>query len=163
MENNQSETFLNIVKGLLSEAYEGVDPGKPVWFSDSGEHSGMFRTLERVSAETASKPLLEGGTTIAAHAEHLRWSLALTNAFARGEAPAKMDWAESWTVKNVDSSAWEDLKTRLQAEYQTVVTHMPPQPDLSNPMFVTSAVAMVAHAAYHLSAMRQMLTVLERD
>ena len=161
MENGQSETFATIVKGLLGEAYEGVDPGKPVWFSDSGEHSGLFRTLERLSPELASKPLLEGGTTIAAHTEHLRWSLALTNAFARGEPPAKIDWAESWTVRTVDSSTWKDLRNRLAAEYQTVVTHMPPQPDLSNPMFVTSAVAMVAHSAYHLSAIRQMLTVLE--
>ena len=161
MENSQSETFVNIVKGLLSEAYEGVNPGKPVWFSDAGEGSGLFRTLERLSPETASKPLLEGSSTIAAHAEHLRWSLALTNAYARGQAPAKIAWAESWTVKTVDPSAWEDLKSRLHAEYQTVVTHLPPQPDLSNPIFVTSAVAMVAHAAYHLSAIRQMLTVLE--
>jgi len=162
MENHPSEAFVNSVKGLLSEAYEGVNPGKPVWFSDAGEHSGLFRTLERLSPETASKPLLEGGSTIAAHAEHLRWSLALTNAFARGQAPARIDWAESWTVKTVDSRAWEDLRTRLKAEYQTVVTHLPPQPDLSNPMFVSSAVAMVAHAAYHLSAIRQMLTVLEQ-
>ena len=163
MENSQSETFVNIVKGLLSEAYEGVNPGKPVWFSGAGTESGVFRTLERLSPEMASKPLLEGGSTIAAHAEHLRWSLALTNAFARGQAPARIHWAESWTVKTVDSSAWEDLKTRLQAKYQTLVAHLPPQPDLSNPMFVSSAVAMVAHAAYHLSAIHQMLTVLERS
>ncbi len=153
--------FLDIIRGLLNEAYEGVETGKPVWFSDPG--TGLFTTLERVSAQQASRALYKGGSTIAAHSEHLRWSLALTNAFARGEPPAQIHWSESWSVKKVDDAAWKDLKNRLTLEFHTVRSTLPPQPDLTNPMFVSSAVGMVAHAAYHLAAIRQMWAVLEHS
>ena len=45
--------------------------------------------------------------------------------------------------------------------YKSVFTftwyNMPANPDLNDKMFVTSGVALVAHAAYHLGAIRQMI------
>lgn len=106
--------------------------------------------MQSLSAkEASSKPF-------AAHTEHLHWSLENVNAMMRGERP-NMDWKQSWTVKTVTDLEWQDLLEQLKTEYQTLMDNMPANPDLNDKMFVTSGVALVAHAAYHLGAIRQMI------
>jgi hypothetical protein len=143
-----SQVFTEVIHALLTEAYEG---SSQVWFSD--RNTGLFSSLQGLNAEQVSKG-------IAAHTEHLRWSLSMVNAMMRGERPA-MDWAQSWTVKTVSEPEWKTLLEQLHTEYQTLQTNMPPNPDLNDRMFVTSGVALVAHAAYHLGAIRQMITTLQ--
>ena len=140
-----SQIFTEVIQALLTEAFEG---SSQVWFSD--RNTGLFSSLQDLTAEQVSK------TGIAAHTEHLRWSLSNVNAMMRGERPA-MDWAQSWVVKIVSESEWQELLEQLKLEYQTLQTNMPPNPDLNDRMFVTSGVALVAHAAYHLGAIRQMI------
>ena len=85
------------------------------------------------------------------------WScVASVNAMMRGERPS-MDWKQSWTFKAVTELEWQEILGGLKLEYQTLQTNMPPNPDLNDKMFVTSGVALVAHAAYHLGAIRQMM------
>ena len=74
----------------------------------------------------------------------------------RGERPS-MDWKQSWMVQTVTEPEWEKLLEELKLEYHNLQNNMPPNPDLSDKMFVTSGVALVAHAAYHLGAIRQMI------
>jgi hypothetical protein len=109
--------------------------------------------VQNLNAEQVSK------IGIAAHTEHLRWSLSKVNAMMRGERP-EMDWAQSWTLKTVSEPEWQTLLEQLKLEYQFLQTNMPPNPDLNDRMFVTSGVALVAHAAYHLGAIRQMIKSL---
>ena len=140
-----SQVFTEVIHALLTEAYEG---SSQVWFSD--RNTGLFSSLQNVTAEVASS------NGIAAHAEHLRWSLEGVNAMMRGERPS-MDWKQSWTFKAVTELEWQEILGGLKLEYQTLQTNMPPNPDLNDKMFVTSGVALVAHAAYHLGAIRQMI------
>ena len=140
-----SQVFTEVIRALLTEAFEG---SSQVWFSD--RDTGLFSSLQPQSAERVSS------VGIAAHAEHLRWSLASVNAMMRGERPS-MDWKQSWTVNTVTDLEWQQLLEDLKLEYQNLQNNMPPNPDLSDQMFVTSGVALVAHAAYHLGAIRQML------
>ena len=140
-----SQVFTEVIHALLTEAYEG---SSQVWFSD--RNTGLFLILQNLTAEVASS------NGIAAHAEHLRWSLEGVNAMMRGERPS-MDWKQSWTVKAVTELEWQEILGGLKLEYQTLQTNMPPNPDLNDKMFVTSGVALVAHAAYHLGAIRQMM------
>ena len=115
------------------------------------EARGEQKTIQMSqSAEPASSH------GMAACAAHLRWSLASINAMMRGERP-NMDWKQSWTVNTVTDLEWQQLLEDLKLEYQNLQNNMPPNPDLSDRMFVTSGVALVAHAAYHLGAIRQML------
>jgi hypothetical protein len=144
-----SQVFTEVIHALLTEAFDG---SSQVWFSD--RNTGLFSSVQNLNADQVSK------TGIAAHIEHLRWSLSSVNAMMRGERPA-MDWAQSWTVKTVSESEWKSLLEQLRAEYQSLQTNMPPNPDLNDRMFVTSGVALVAHAAYHLGAIRQMITTLQ--
>jgi hypothetical protein len=144
-----SQVFTEVIHALLTEAFDG---SSQVWFSD--RNTGLFSSVKDLSAEQVSK------TGIAAHTEHLRWSLSMVNAMMRGERPA-MDWAQSWAVKTVSEPEWQELLEQLKLEYQMLQTNMPPNPDLNDRMFVTSGVALVAHAAYHLGAIRQMMTRLQ--
>jgi hypothetical protein len=139
---------------LFREAYEGKTKSY-TWFIDD---EGLFQTLETLSAEDASS---EGpsGSTIAAHAEHLRWSLALANAFARGEQP-ETKWSESWTVKTVAADGWDKLRENLRREYETLRAALERREDFSDPQLLTGVLALVPHAAYHLGAIRQMARAL---
>ncbi|NJK43584.1 MAG: hypothetical protein HC933_04320 [Pleurocapsa sp. SU_196_0] len=83
-------TFVSVIQDLLGEAYAGRTQS-PTWFIDHGAHSGVLGTLETISASDASKDVVSGGSSIAAHTHHLRWSLAMANAMMRGQ-PASRDW-----------------------------------------------------------------------
>lgn len=148
-----SEEMVNSLSGLLQEAYGGADSS---FFSDA-EKGGLLGTLGELTAEQASRPVVVDSLTIAAHAEHLRWSLANLNATANG-APWNPDWAESWRVRQVDPAEWEALRSALRREYATTLETMRSlgAPDLE-PMMFTGAVATIAHAAYHLGAIRATL------
>lgn len=153
----RTDVLRNILLELFKEAYTGPT-GPNTWFTDNRPESGLFGTLEQVSAEDASRES-PSGSSIAAHAEHLRWSLALTNAYVRGENPTP-SWAESWTVKTVDAEAWEKLQTDLRREYEEVAAALGRQEDLSDPQMLTGVMALTPHAAYHLGAVRQLVNIL---
>lgn len=138
---------------LFSEAYTG--PNHPyTWFIGNEAGSGLFGTLEKLSTEDASR-VQPSGTTVAAHTEHLRWSLAHANTFARGETPTG-SWPESWSLREVDAGAWDDLRAALRREYETLLGAIKQQEDFSDPQTLTGIMALVPHAAYHLGAIRQM-------
>ena len=149
-----TEVLRNVLLELFTEAYTGPN-GPNTWFIDNQPGSGLFGTLAGVSAGDASR-LSPTGSSIAAHAEHLRWSLALTNAYLRGENPTP-GWAESWTVKTVDTKTWDTLRADLRREYEEVVAALGRQEDLSDPQMLTGVMALTPHAAYHLGAVRQLV------
>ena len=152
------DVFVSSIQTLLEEAYAGKTTS-PTWFVDRGEHSGVLGTLETLSAADASRTVVAGGSSIAAHTNHLRWSLAMANAMMRGQ-PTSRDWAQSWAVHTVDDAAWLQLHDDLKREYETLWDGLPNGFDPANPILVQSGIALVAHAAYHLGALRQMALML---
>lgn len=152
-----TETLRNVLLELFKEAYTGPN-GPHTWFIDNRPGSGLLGTLEGVSAEDASKAS-PSGSTIAGHAEHLRWSLALTNAYVRGENPTP-SWAESWTLRTVDAAAWEELRADLRREYEAVFAALGRLEGVSDPQMLTGILALTPHAAYHLGAVRQLVNAL---
>lgn len=157
-EGLKTDVLRNVLLELFTEAYTGPN-GPNTWFIDNRPGSGLFGTLDRVSAEDASR-LSPTGSSIAAHAEHLRWSLALTSAYVRGENPTP-SWAESWTVKTVDVEAWKKLQADLRREYEEVAAALGRQEDFFDPKMLTGIVALTPHAAYHLGAVRQLVNALQ--
>jgi hypothetical protein len=155
---------ISAIAALFEEAYEGPKVGSFTWFTDSETNSSVFATLQALSAEEASTSL-DGsgmpGSTIASHVEHLRWSLALSNALVRGEQP-DASWEESWKVCGVDAEGWSRLQEALREEYRTLLQDMQQRTDLSEE-YVTPGISIVAHGAYHLGAIRQMARQLQRN
>lgn len=165
MNNLPISLVVQIAVNLLREAYEGVAEGTPTWFIDGGADSGILSLLRGVSAEEAYRTPgggSESGNTVASHAGHLLWSLALANRTMRGE-PYQANWSESWNPLEHGAAAWDNLRANLAREYEdlrdslTVLFQSAGSTvDLDEDM-ITGILAMVPHGAYHLATMQQIM------
>lgn len=150
--------LVNSINILLTEAYAGPPDPSSTWFIDNEPDSGILGVLAGVSAAEASQPV-DGvgkpGSTIAANAEHLRRSLAQTNAQLRGE-PFDENWAESWRLLDADHAGWDRLRADLRKEFETLLDEIKKQTELPIEN-LTGALALLPHAAFHLGLIRQMI------
>ncbi len=147
-----------ILAELLVEVCAG--PDKPyTWIVTQHKDAGLLGTLAQITAADASRRLVPTGRTIAAHTEHLRFSLAYANAHFRGESPSP-DFSTSWSVASVNDKQWQQLQQSLLSEFEEAKQHIESQQDWPDQMMLTGAIAMIAHAAYHLGAIRQMALLL---
>lgn len=136
------------------ELLEGMPAGEPTWVTSGGREGGVYGLLDTLSAEQASRQV-SGGSTVAAHTEHLRWAIALVNAFFRGAQPGG-DWSESWKVSTVDEAAWANLCKALRKEGDELLAHIPAKHSWTEEFAVNGALASLGHTAYHLGALQQM-------
>lgn len=141
-----------IARELVTEAYEGPQPHGS-WFTGANAEAGFFGTLAGLTADAASRPSRPGGPSIAAHVEHLRWSLANVNATIRGAA-WQPDWSASWSVGSVDEHAWRTLRAEVAREFAELRSTLESDPDMSDPLMLRGVLAIAPHAAYHLGAIR---------
>ena len=137
---------------LLRETFEGPS-GPSTYFIDNDPNAGFFGTIDRVSADEASRPFGRGGASIAGHAFHAGFHLDVSTAWLRGDREPR-DWTQSWTVTSVDEPGWADLRTRLHRQFDAHVGAIESDPPASGED-VATAIAALAHAAYHLGAIRQ--------
>lgn len=148
------ETVLQAVLPILSEAFAGPADPRSTHFVNNVPDCGLFGTLDALTAEQASTPVEEGGSTAAAQAEHLRFSLDVSVRWMRGERE-KADWPRSWDVREVDDDAWAELREQLRRTYGAFVEMVEQRP--MDAELLEGLVATVAHAAYHLGALRQIV------
>ena len=137
---------------LLKETFEGPGPTGPSAFLDKG--TGLFQTLDGISAEVASAQSRPGSSTIAAHTEHIRFYVAVHHKLMLG-AREMINWNESWRVKTVSEVVWHDLRRDLRKAYSTVNDHLQALNSWGEDEF-SVAMAIVAHTGYHLGAIRQL-------
>jgi hypothetical protein len=150
--------LVNAIAELLTEAYAGPPDPSSTWFIDNEANSGILGMLDTVSAAEASTPVngvSEPGATIAANAEHLRWSLANANYALRGQE-YQGNWKESWRLQTADEHAWNELRAQLRQEFETLRTAIQQQSDLPGP-YLLGVLGLIPHAAFHLGIIRQMM------
>lgn len=148
-----SEELLQILK----ETFEGPAPTGPSAFIEKG--TGLFQTLDAISANVASAQLRPDGSTIAAHSEHIRFYVAVHYKLMLGSRDA-IDWNESWRIKTVSDTEWNDLRQELRTAYRAVVEHLRALNKWGEDEFGLT-MAIVAHSAYHLGAIRQLLLAVQ--
>jgi hypothetical protein len=104
---------------------------------------------------------MPGKTTIAAHVDHVLYGLDLINRWAAGEPNpwADADWEASWRRTTVDDAQWRALRDRLRAAVQTWQRAVAARTDWDE-ISAAGAISTVAHTAYHLGAIRQILAAL---
>jgi len=150
------ELFLKELLDLLDETFENTHG----FFLDRG--NSLFETIDNIPASAASQPVSSGGASIAAHVEHIWYYLKVLESDIRKSEFGKVDWQESWQVKGVTTEEWEALRKRLRQTYQSVVSairdveHWDEENDIGAPL------AILAHTAYHLGAIRQMLNKIKK-
>lgn len=155
------DAVLRSLLEVLAEGYEGPRDPRGTWFVENAADSGLFGTLRALSAEEASRAPGPGRRSVAAHAEHLRFSMDVTSRFIAGER-VRVDWAESWSVQTVDERGWEELQASLRSEYERLRRTIDEVQDWKE-LALTAVAGALAHAAYHLGAVRQIALAVRNE
>lgn len=137
---------------LLRETFEGPS-GPSTYFIDNDPKAGWLPALDALTAAEASRPTRPGGATIAGHAFHAGFHLEVTSAWLRGDREPR-DWAASWEVEMVDEAAWAALRRELRRRYDALLDAVEKEPSANGEELATT-IGAIAHAAYHLGAIRQ--------
>ena len=151
----ETKPFAALMDTLFHELVHGSpDRSARTYVLNQGD-GGLLASLDRLPASAASH-VHDGGASIAAHVDHLRYGLSLLNRWANGVSPPwpDMDWTASWRKTFVSDAEWKDLRTRLRDEADAWARA------LRTPREVTEVQAgwmmgSVVHLAYHLGAIRQ--------
>ena len=139
---------------LFAELVDGPVERGGAYILNSGD-IGMLRSLDTLSAEDASHAS-NGGASIAAHAQHVRYGLSLMNQWAGegGNPFANAKWDEAWKTSTVNEPQWEEVRHGLAGEAHRWLGTIGSGRELSQ-QELTGIIASVGHLAYHLGAIRQ--------
>lgn len=145
-----------VLPTLMAELVLGSpDPRGRTYMLNRGDE-GLLASLDRLSAAAASA-MHDGGASIAAHVDHLRYGMSLLNRWAAGQlAPGTAtDWTASWKRNVVSDAEWRTLRDELRREASAWMEV------LRTPRAVSDVeagwmVGSVAHIAYHFGAIRQL-------
>jgi hypothetical protein len=149
-----SRTVASALTNLFSELVDGVRVPGNAFVLNSGD-IGLLRSLGQLSARDASQSV-NGGATIAAHAQHLRYGLSLMNRWVReGDDPfSDAKWDEAWKLSTVDDAAWNEIRAGLRHETNQWLAALA-SPREMTVASVSAMVGSIAHLAYHVGAIRQ--------
>jgi len=155
--NATDSIFHRAVSKLLIEVFNGP-PAQEAYILNPGD-SGLLGQLETISAATASKQAIPGKPSIAAHVDHLHFGMSLLTRWISGEENpwADADWTGAWKRNTVTDEEWRTLCDNLRKQSDTwrnAVTARTQWDDIT----AAGALSTIAHTAYHLGAIRQILT-----
>lgn len=140
--------------GLFGELVEGPQGQGEAYILNTGD-AGLLRSLDKIGEDEASRAT-DGGATIAAHAQHVRYGLSLMNTWARvgGNPFADAQWDAAWKISRVDAAQWEEIRHGLAEEARRWREVLGTPREVSE-VELKGLIASVAHLAYHLGAIRQ--------
>ena len=140
---------------LLTETFESVQGA----YLDKG--TSLFETPAGVSAAQASQPMGDCAT-IAAHVAHTRYYLRVLEDRMFGRDLSYVDWDAIWNeVSAVDDAEWARMIADLRSDYARVKRHLDAAEEWEGVTELSSMLGIIAHSAYHLGEIRQMICHLE--
>jgi hypothetical protein len=149
-----SERFVKNILALLEETFEQVHG----IFLDRG--TSLFETIEKISAEEASRAISTRGATVASHVGHVRRYLGVLERYIQDQAVGNVDWQATWQPKTVDAEDWIALQNDLRETYRRVHALMDNLSTWDGDKQIGGALAIVVHTAYHLGSIRHAVSEL---
>lgn len=138
---------------LLGELVDGSSPTGGYMLNR--DDVGLLRSVDRLSAGEAST-IVNGGSSIAAHVDHVTYGISLMNRWAAGENPWRdADWSASWRRTSVTDETWQKSRRALAYEAHKWLAAIK-EPREVEETELTGMIGSIAHLAYHLGAIRQM-------
>jgi hypothetical protein len=138
---------------LFRELIHGPERPGQAYMLNTGD-VGLLRSLDALSADASSRTS-QGGASIAAHVDHLRYGLSLMNAWSGGANPWDFaDFTASWRISTVNDAEWQRLRSQLRDESGRWLDAMRTTRELTDED-VNIVFGVTAHLAYHLGAIRQ--------
>ena len=156
------QPWLQGIRDVLTEAVQGGTPGQGTSFLDgtkadgSGNH-GLLATLAALTAPQASDPTALG-VSVAAHAAHVAYHMEVVVLWENGER-GPFDWKGSFGSGQVTPEEWTALQARVKVAYESLL-HLPQDPAEPPEDTAGGLAGAVAHLAYHLGAIRQLVKLL---
>ena len=140
---------------LFSELIDGASAPGGAFILNSGD-AGLLRSLDKLTAAQASRAI-DGGASIAAHAEHLSYGLSLMNRWAAegGDPFSDATWDVAWKTTTVDEREWTSIRERLRDAAHRWLEALT-IPRRAHPAELNGMIGSIAHLAYHLGAIRQL-------
>jgi hypothetical protein len=147
------------VLDLLRETFEGGNPGEGTGFldntkADGSDNRGWFATVDALTAEQASRPTALD-LSVAAHTSHAAYHLEVGVRWASGER-GPFDWKGSFEPRIVNDAQWDQARLRLRKAYRDIL-ELARRVTEWNEDNAGGLAAALAHAAYHLGAVRQLV------
>lgn len=148
----KSET-LKVLGDLVDDLISGTS-GSESWVLNR-EDPGLLRSLDVLTGEQASEVPFGGGSSIAAHIEHLRYGFQLFNRWSAGDeqAFADADFSAAWRHNSVSQEEWTELREDLAREALAWRKSLEDSKDRGPG--IGASIACVVHLAYHLGSIRQ--------
>jgi hypothetical protein len=148
--------FQRAVSKLLTEIFDGP-PGTEAYILNPGD-TGLLGQLEMISAAIASKQAIPGKSSIAAHVDHVHFGMSLLTRWISGEENpwANADWTGAWKRNTVTNEQWRTLRDDLRKESVTWRKAVGTRSEWDDTT-AAGALSTIAHTAYHLGAIRQIL------
>ncbi|MBX3095883.1 MAG: hypothetical protein KF812_03395 [Fimbriimonadaceae bacterium] len=147
---------------LFREMFEGVVPGADgTMVVEKSE--AIMPILDGLSANEASRNICAGVNSVAGHSHHTTYYVNLLNRVVAGDE-VRPDWTASWGQENVNEEEWSVMRDRLRHEYQLLLSHVDSGrlvPD--NELHAAYLWGQVAHAAFHLGSIRQIVWIMRSD
>jgi len=139
---------------LFAELVDGTTGQKGAVILNTGD-IGLLRSIDALTASQASQSV-NGGASIAAHAQHLRYGLSLMNRWAAegGDPFSDATWDAAWKISAVDDAAWAEIRRGLREETHRWLEALR-APREATTVELAGMAGSVAHLAYHLGAIRQ--------
>lgn len=156
MATDSLSLFPQAIQTLLVEVLQQASPHGG-WLLNRGQ-DGLITVLRGIPAEVASREPRPGGKSIAAHTYHICYAITLINRVTHGDeqAFATANWDDSWSIQTVTDIRWQEILDDLDQQAQTWINTVV-EPREWDPIMVTGSAASVAHIAYHLGAIHQIL------
>lgn len=151
-----ADGFTKTLYALLEETFEKVDG----IYLDGG--ASLLDSFSGLSADEASRPIVPGGTSIVGQVRHVRFYLRILSDYMNGQRHDKIDWKGSWQPSTADEGEWAELRSGLAEDYQELRDRFEHVTDWNDERRLGGALAIVAHTAYHLGAIRQIARVIQR-
>ena len=139
---------------LFAELVDGTAGFDGGYIVNTGD-AGLAKSLDKLSAADASRSTNDGAT-IAAHVQHERYGLSLMNRWAAqgGNPFADAKWDEAWTIREVDTKQWDEIRDGFKNETRRWLEVLRTPREVSDTE-LNGLIASVAHFAYHMGAIRQ--------
>jgi hypothetical protein len=138
---------------LAHELLHGPERPGQAYMLNTGD-VGLLRSLDAITAAGASSTS-QGGASIAAHVDHLRFGLSLMNEWSGGANPwDTADFTASWRISTVSDSEWQETRSRFRSEAERWLDAMRARRELTDEE-ANILLGAVAHLAYHVGSIRQ--------
>jgi hypothetical protein len=155
MDSIQAEHFTNALFVLLDETFDNVHG----FYLD--KNTSLFETLANITADEASIPVGGKCATLAAQVKHICFYLDVVVKSVQDPNYPKVDWGEIWrTVNRVTPDEWKIIQDELRANYASIMNLIKTAPAWQGEAEIGSAIAIIAHTAYHLGEIRQALCTI---